>query len=309
MTKSFIMTLMITSLTFSQAFSCDISGMGGFAPENNQRIPVIENAVNNIKKISFNNINHKTTNNINEKIFHASIARVSSVYEPIVKKMGGNLLMNNRWVDERVNAIAQQSGQYWIISIFGGIARHRFITVDGLMMIVCHELGHHLGGAPNQSEQGLPWSSNEGQADYFASLKCMRKVLSKDDNVGIVAKMQIDPTASIKCKSVYKSATEVALCQRIAMAGKSLAMFLGDLKGSSSINFKIPDSSVVKKTFNEHPKAQCRLDTYMAGALCDKPMLEDLSTMDAIVGTCIKRDGYMQGVRPLCWYKPGYNEI
>ena len=47
----------------------------------------------------------------------------------------------------------------------------------------------------------------------------------------------------------------------------------------------------------------------MAGALCDKPVLENLSETDAIAGTCIKKDGYTQGVRPLCWYKPGYNEI
>ena len=303
------MSLIITSLTFLQAFSCDISGMGGFAPENNLRIPVVEKSVNNIKKISFNNTDPKTTNNINEKIFLASIARVSSVYEPVVKKMGGILFMNNRWIDDRVNAATQQYEQYRIISIFGGIARHRFITVDGLMMIVCHELGHHIGGAPNQSIHGLTWASNEGQADYFASLKCMRRVLSTDDNVTIVSNMQIDPTASLKCKSIYKSATEIAICQRIAMAGKSLAMFLGDLKGNSYVNFKSPDSSVVNTTFNNHPKAQCRLDTYMAGALCDKPVLEDLSETDAIAGTCIKKDGYTQGVRPLCWYRPGYNEI
>lgn len=50
MTKSILITLMVTSLTFSQAFSCDISGLEGFAPENNLRIPVIEKALNNIKK-------------------------------------------------------------------------------------------------------------------------------------------------------------------------------------------------------------------------------------------------------------------
>ena len=42
MIKSILISLMITSLIFSQAFSCDISGIGGFAPENNLRIPVIE---------------------------------------------------------------------------------------------------------------------------------------------------------------------------------------------------------------------------------------------------------------------------
>jgi hypothetical protein len=32
--------------------------------------------------------------------------------------------------------------------MFGGLARHELVTDDGFMMVVCHETGHHLGGAP-----------------------------------------------------------------------------------------------------------------------------------------------------------------
>ena len=296
MTKTILVALIVTTLTFSQAFSCDVDGVGGFAPENNLKIQVGD----------------KASNNMTEEMFLFTVGRVSAVYSPIVKNMGGNLVMNNNWGDVRVNASAEQSGSDWKVNMYGGLARHPLVTVDGFMMVVCHELGHLIGGAPKKTPAsgiGLRWASNEGQADYFAGLKCMRRVLENDDNVAIVEEMQIDSEVTKKCKSIYKSATEVALCQRVAMAGKSSAMLLGDLGGNSNVKFLTPDSSSVTRTNDNHPVAQCRLDTYFAGALCDKSILEDVSKTDAIPGTCIKKDGYDKGVRPLCWYKPSENEV
>jgi hypothetical protein len=174
------------------------------------------------------------------------------------------------------------------------------------MLVVCHETGHHLGGAPRYN--GTDWASNEGQADYFGTLKCMRRVIGGDDNVGIVSKMTIDPAAKDKCESVYKSADEVALCERIAMAGKSLALLLGDLGGNSKVAFNTPDKKVVSRTNDAHPQAQCRLDTYFQGGLCDKAFDVDVSKTDAKVGTCVKSEGYKIGLRPLCWYKPAKGE-
>ena len=107
---------------------------------------------------------------------------------------------------------------------------------------------------------------------------------------------------------VYKSGDEIALCERISMAGKSLAMLLGDLGGNKNVSFTTPDKKVVKKTNDNHPQAQCRLDTYFSGTLCDKAISEEVSDTDPIPGTCIKKDGYKVGVRPLCWYKPGPRE-
>jgi hypothetical protein len=136
----------------------------------------------------------------------------------------------------------------------------------------------------------------------------MRRVLEKDDNISIVAKMTIDPVAKAKCESTYSSAAEVALCSRVAMAGKSLAMLLGDLGGNSKVAFNTPDKKIVKRTNDAHPAAQCRLDTYFQGSLCDKAISDEVSDSDPIPGTCIKKDGYKAGTRPLCWYKPGSGE-
>ena len=298
MTKTILVSLIVTTLIFSPAFSCDVAGASGFAPKNNQKVYVGD----------------KAANNMTEEMFNGAINRVFSFYSPIVENMGEKLIMNNDWKDPEVNAFALQDETGWNVFMTGGLARHRFATVDALMMVVCHEIGHHLGGAPKKvaaSGVGFKWASNEGQADYFAGLKCMRRILENDNNAAIVADMQIDDQATIKCESVYKSSSEVALCQRIAMAGKSLAKLLGDLGSSESanVNFTTPDSSVVGSTYDKHPSAQCRLDSYFAGVLCDKSILENVSITDAIVGTCIKKDGYVDGVRPLCWYKPGDKEI
>lgn len=293
MTKGILVALMATTLTFSQAFSCDSLGLTGFAPENNLKIEVGD----------------KASNNMTKEMFLDAVLRVSSVYESIVAEKGGKLIMNNRWDDATVNASAQQSGKNWQVNMYGGLARHPLVTVDGFMMVVCHELGHHIGGAPRKGGFGSAWASNEGQSDYFAGLKCMRRVLEKEDNIAIVSKMTIDAEVVTKCESIYKSESEIALCQRISMAGKSLAMLLGDLGGNSNVKFTTPDTSKVARTNDNHPAAQCRLDTYFQGTLCDKAISDDVDGKDALKGVCLKRDGYELGMRPLCWYKPTAAEL
>jgi hypothetical protein len=283
----------LTVLAVSQAFSCDIEGKTGFAPENNVRISQWD----------------KATNGMTEEKFLAIVARVSDLYAPIVKEKGGKLQMNNNWSDDTVNAYAQRTGNTWTVNMFGGLARHPLVTDDGFMGVVCHELGHHLGGAPKKGGWLGAWASNEGQADYFATLKCLRRVLEKDDNIAIASQMQVDAEVVTKCETIYKSSSEIALCQRVSMAGKSLASLLGSLGGTGKVEFTTPDKTIVKKTNDNHPAAQCRLDTYFNGALCDRPILDELDNKDATKGTCVKSDGHTEGIRPLCWYKPSSKEI
>jgi hypothetical protein len=279
--------LVLSSLS---SFACDIHGTSGFMPKNDLWITTTDKASNGMTEQRFNDI----------------ISRVEAVYKPIVAAKGKQFEVVRNWTDGTVNAYANQSGDTWYVNMFGGLARHQLVTDDGFALVVCHETGHHLGGAPRYN--GTDWASNEGQADYFGTLKCMRKVFGGDDNVSIVSQMTIDADAKTRCEAVYKSANEVALCERIAMAGKSLAMLLGDLGGNSRVAFNTPDKKVVKKTNDAHPAAQCRLDTYFQGGLCDKSMDEEVSSTDPKIGTCLKADGYKNGVRPLCWYKPGAGE-
>ena len=137
----------------------------------------------------------------------------------------------------------------------------------------------------------------------------MKRILEKDDNQKIASSMTIDNEAKSKCEIVYKSLDDIALCERIAMAGKSLAKLLAEFDGNLNIAFNTPDQTIAIKTIDSHPKGQCRLDTYFSGALCDKPFTEDVSNKNPINGTCIKRDGHVLGMRPLCWYKPKAEEI
>ncbi|MGZ3788770.1 MAG: hypothetical protein ACXVLQ_09620 [Bacteriovorax sp.] len=290
MKKRILTAVTALTLSTSASFACDIHGKSGFAPENNLKISQWD----------------KATNGMTQERFLAIVKSVSDIYAPIVKQKGGTLSMNNKWDDDTVNASAQRMGSTWVVNMYGGLARHPLTTDDGFALVVCHELGHHIGGAPRK---GVSWAANEGQADYFGSMKCLRRVLEKQDNIAAVSKMTVDAEATKQCEMVYKNADEVALCQRIAMAGKSLGSLLGSLGGSTTVNFSTPDKSVVSKTNDAHPAAQCRLDTYFNGILCDKSYDQDTDNNNPAIGTCIARDGYKVGTRPLCWYKPSAAEI
>ncbi len=292
MRKGILVGMISLALISTQALASEVH-LCKFAPENNLYISADD----------------KAANTITEQRFNAVIDRVEAVYKPIVKAKGGNLVVQRNWTDGTVNAYASRSGTTWNVAMFGGLARHQYVTEDGFMMVVCHELGHHIGGAPKKGGFGSAWASNEGQSDYFATLKCMRAILEKDDNETIVSKMQIDASAAQKCEATYKSSNEIALCKRLAMGGKSLAMLLGDLGGNSNVNFNTPDQSKVSATNHNHPQAQCRLDTYFNGALCDKALSDEVDQADVTKGVCLKRDGFTEGTRPLCWYKPTTQEL
>lgn len=281
--------ILVLALVISvPALTCDIDGKSGFAPANDLNIPA------SIKSI----------NGIDEAEFNAVIDEVKAVYEPIIKANGDRFVINRKWSNGTVNASAQRSGKRVIVNMFGGLARHNLITRDGFAIVMCHELGHHLGGAPKYAGFQRKWASNEGQSDYFATLKCFRKVYINDNNVELVNKMDIDPLVEAKCDAQWSNLDDAALCKRSAMAAKSTADLLASLRNSGETKFETPDTNTVSRTNDGHPAAQCRLDTYFAGSLCDKDMNEDVSQKDPIIGTCTRKDGYKVGMRSLCWYNP-----
>ena len=73
------------------------------------------------------------------------------------------------------------------------------------------------------------------------------------------------------------------------------------------ISFDKPDTKQVETTFPFHTSAQCRLDTYMSGSLCDRPY--DTTTIprqetDLAASSCHPYNGETIGVRPRCWFAP-----
>lgn len=252
-------------------------------------------------------VNAKVNNGMTEEKFNESIDRAEAIYGPIIKKRGKKLEVVRKWDDGTVNAYAQQTGDTWKVSMFGGLARHDAITQDAFALVVCHELGHHLGGLPKKSSWmgGLTWASNEGQSDYFGSSKCFRKYAEKEDNVSLVKGMDIPELVVKKCKANFSTEEDIAICKRGSMAGLSLGNLFRALRRTDTpLKFSTPDPSVVSRTNHNHPAAQCRLDTYFAGAICSVSAYDDVNDDDATVGTCTRSEGHTDGVRPLCWYKP-----
>lgn len=292
MRNAILMTLLMALTYGPQAQACTADGHGGIAPENKMYIGVNDkNADKGIDEATFNSV----------------LDRVEAIYAPIISARGKQLDVVRNWEDGTVNAYAQQVGNTWKISMFGGLARHVEATADAFAAVACHELGHHIGGAPKKSSWfgGVSWASNEGQSDYFATSKCMRKYMEADDNQAVVAAMEIPAVVTERCEASFANAEEIAMCKRGAMAGEALAKLLNSLRtGADPVAFTTPDRSTVSSTNHNHPAAQCRLDTYFAGAVCDKDAYADPSATDASEGYCMRVDGYQDGTRPLCWFKP-----
>ena len=281
--------ILLLSIFISDSYACDQHGNSGFLPENDLQRPV----------------NAKMKNTMTEERFNEIIDQVDKHYAPVVQGRGGKLSWSRKWNDSTVNASAQRFFSTYKVNMYGGLARHELVTDDAFAMVVCHELGHHLGGAPKVRGNWLmKWASNEGQSDYFASLKCFRRVYESDNNVEIINKMNVPSIVQERCEANYTLPNDQALCIRISMAGKSLAALLGSLRGTTDLEFETPDTNEVTRTDDKHPAAQCRLDTYFQGALCNIRHSEDVSAKDPLAGTCNRSQGHTEGNRPLCWYKP-----
>lgn len=286
--KGTIARIIATSicLTSLSTVACDIDGKSGYLPKNDMYIGV----------------NSLVSNGMTEEIFNHVMDRAIEHFEPIIEEKGKKLKFHRKWEDGTVNAYANQSGKTWNVHMFGGLARHELVSADGFALVVCHELGHHLAGAPKiRRFFSSSWASNEGQSDYWASMKCFRRIYRHDNNQEIVSNMTISPVVTEKCESHFTTADEVALCKRVSQAAKGLAQLLN---GGRDVSFSTPDTKVVSKTNDKHPAGQCRLDTYFNGALCDKSITDTVSNKDAKKGVCNLTEGYETAVRPLCWFKP-----
>ena len=264
----------------------------GIVEENNWQIPVTPFQAGGVSKSKYN----------------AVLDQFERKFKPVVSQMGKRLDLRRLWDDPTVNATATQSGNTYTINMFGGLARHHEMTADGLMMITCHELGHHLGGAPKY-EGGWwsnDWASVEGQSDYYASLRCLRQVWTASENFAWYEGATIDSSAKDECERTWNTQTEEQLCMRTAMTGKAVASFFKSIRYESrSPRFDSPDATVVSRTDSSHPATQCRLDTYYQGALCVHDMNVALSKTNPKTGTC---SGHYEvsnhGARPRCWFKP-----
>lgn len=254
--------------------------------------------------------------NITPEEFNAIINRAIDLYRPLAAIHGATLKSNNLWENSTVNASAEQRGNEWIINMYGGLARRQEVTPDGFAMVVCHELGHHFGGFAFYGN--TDWAASEGQSDYFATQACARKLWGAEGDVNTRARADVTEFEKSRCDASWTKTPDRDLCYRNVAAGKSLATLLSALRNGGVPRTETPDSKQVTRTSTGHPEAQCRLDTYFAGALCTVGFDERIIPgrkhpegqlslgAERVAGSssCMNAYGYDAGVRPRCWYGP-----
>jgi hypothetical protein len=83
-----------------------------------------------------------------------------------------NVIYHLDWANDTVNAYAWIQNGVRNVAILGGLVRHMALELEGIGLVLAHELAHHYGGLPT-FPHGL---SCEGQADYYGVRTIMRRV-------------------------------------------------------------------------------------------------------------------------------------
>lgn len=240
-------------------------------------------------------LNERLSNGMGRSDFDAVLDQIEDVYRPVFEDLGGFLSLERFWESSRVDAHSSQVRDNWIIRVYGGVARHPAMTLDGLALVVCHEIGHHLAGFPQVSS----WAATEGNADYYATQTCLKKIWGQDDRIDL----QNAEKAEARCQEPLKWGR--AFCVRALQASYSVASFLADLE-AGSISWDQPDLTEVTSTNLSYPSVQCRFDTLVAGAFCDRPSSHRMipwneKEMAATSCHAVQKDD--RGLRPRCWFR------
>lgn len=267
-------------------------------------VPVLSYGTNRTTFMPDNNLyledNVNLVQNVTQSDFNSVIDLAYKFYAPIVKRLGGNLVIKKLWSDSTVNAQTSRQGNNWVIEMFGGLARRPEVTKDGFALVLCHEIGHNLGGFPYVQD----WASAEGQSDYYSTHACAKYLWQSEGDNG--ASSEIGYYGRTLCDNAWTSDRGRIVCYRSILGGQSLGSLLGALNGESS-DIESPDPTVVSRTNTSYPgTTQCRLDTYVAGAVCvanwDYNIIPS-TEQTQINYLCSSGRGYTSGDRPKCWFK------
>src|SRR4029078_3484221 len=97
----------------------------------------------------------------------------------------------------------------------------------------------------------------EGQADYFATDVCAKRIFSTFNQRNPMFRQQVPAYVKERCDTTWTTHPLRDLCYRSAAGGLSLANLLAAIGGEKLPHFETPDPSKVTTTNVNHPRAQC----------------------------------------------------
>lgn len=201
-----------------------------------------------------------------------------SIYGPIVKDQSGlNLIIDLDGETKNYFGGMSTDESNMYVHMGSEFDREIGVTPDFYVFILCHEVGHLLGGLPKKITRGKGAQfSSEGQSDYYAASVCMKKIFQ--ENIPIYTPQIVTK----KVEELCRETDDFAICIRIANAGREFFEYLKVMYSEYGSVFITPDMDTpeaagLSATY-EYPSFQCRLDTLIAGAT--------------------------NQARPSCWYRP-----
>ncbi len=232
-----------------------------------------------------------------EKRFDFVLRAFGQFFGPQVEKAGGHLRIVKDWNDGAVNAWGWKEGNAWFLEVPGGISRYSLINEEAFVSVLCHELGHLMGGAPTNGSSGT--ISVEGQADFYSVQKCFRAFA---DKIAPFYPLKIDMGGrDQEIQAVCQRNQDAKLCESALLGALSLTGYYASIEDKPAPYLLQPDLSVVSSTLEMHPSAQCRLDTMLASTLCPVSPADEISWQDPTVGYCHQLL-HPEFARPRCWF-------
>ncbi len=231
--------------------------------------------------------------------------RVANAYENELIAKSSKLSFRYKPKDGAVGARINFLGELTVY----GTDDYGILDKNSLTLIMCHEVGHTLGGMPYLDPLFVNgFLSSEGQADYFASMKCLPKILRSE-----YAHIPLLPLPQERyfeeCSKTHTDEFSIAICTQVIEASYKLATYFQytrDREIQISIDKRTEEISSVTRYFkdnlNYYPSSQCRFETYLAGALCVDDPNNYFSDAYTFRGSeCQSMN--MISKRPNCWFK------
>lgn len=217
-----------------------------------------------------------TGSEITEQQFLTTIHEIHALYFPMSQDLGRPMEIFHDWKMPYFSAWASNLDQVFKINFWGGFARLPSMSIETWEFVVCHEVGHIVGGEPMEDNKLLNDFSAEGQSDYFAITECLPHYYRT------FARTQFDRSRSTKfeletCNKRYKNTIDQNICLKTLKAGRDFSHILRESGHTDDpTSYHTPAPHTDETIDSSYPSPQCRLDSFLTGALClDKECVRD----------------------------------
>lgn len=204
--------------------------------------------------------------------------------------------------DKIPQALSRKTSEgVWQIEVYQSMLDLKSQSIQTLGMMLCHEVGHFLGGepyvigrqlTPAVRQRAPKQMSCEGEADYFSTSVCFRKLAK------LVAELKLEKAfegeLNNECYLSFSTNGDREICLSGLKIARDLAIVYQDIltvMGFPTTFQNRFDPSVSDRTLNyvgEYPTLECRYQTLVHGLLC----------AEKENGECLDP----RWMRPLCWF-------